>query len=161
MCIIGSGSTCPKELDEKVAELPFQVHCSEIFFLVVTWISPGVPSAVFTRHKNPSWELIKWLLAESPRTSGRSRRALQLIRAECSSNGSWRSHPALAGSSRTPASVAWGARIRESGKKAPDLLNDIFLVSSVSALANVGSAKDFFLRGGGSWCAFPAVLPSS
>ena len=76
----------------------------------------------------------------------RSRRALQLIRAECSSNGSWRSHPALAESSRTPASVAWGARIRESGKKAPDLLNDIFLVSSVSVVANVGSARDFSLR---------------
>ena len=33
----------------------------------------------------------------------RGRRALQLIRAECSSNGSWRSHSALAESSRTPA----------------------------------------------------------
>ena len=36
----------------------------------------------------------------------RSRRALQLIRAECSSNGSCWSHPALAESSRTPTSVA-------------------------------------------------------
>ena len=62
---------------------------------------------------------------------------------------------------RTVAAHAEGARIRESGKKATDLLNDIFLVSSVSVLANVGSAKDFSLRGGGSWCAFPAVLPSS
>ena len=40
-------------------------------------------------------------------------------------------------------------------------LDDFFLVSSVSVLANVSSAKDFSLRGGGSWCAFPAVLPSS
>ena len=54
--------------------------------------------------------------------------------------------------------MEWGSLV---GQKAPDLLNDIFLVSSVSALANVGSAKDFSLRGGGSWCAFPAVLPSS
>ena len=68
----------------------------------------------------------------------RSRRALQLIRAECSLNGSWRSHPALAGSSRTPASVAWGARIRE-------LLNDIFLVSSVSVVAN--GQRERLLRG--------------
>ena len=41
----------PKELDEKVAELLFQVVGTELFFLVVTWISPGVPSAGFTRHK--------------------------------------------------------------------------------------------------------------
>ena len=41
----------PKELDEKVAELLFQVVGTEIFFPVVTWISPGVPSAGFTRHK--------------------------------------------------------------------------------------------------------------
>ena len=54
--------------------------------------------------------------------------------------------------------MKWGSLV---GEKAPDLLNDIFLVSSVSVLANVGSAKDFSLRGGGSWCAFPAVLPSS
>ena len=41
----------PKELDEKVAELHFQVLSTEFFFPVVTWISPGVPSAGFTRHK--------------------------------------------------------------------------------------------------------------
>ena len=51
LCTIGSGSTWPKEVDEKVAELHFQILYTEIFFVVVTWISPGVPSAGFTRHK--------------------------------------------------------------------------------------------------------------
>ena len=41
----------PKELDEKVAELHFQVLSTKFFLPVVTWISPGVPSAGFTRHK--------------------------------------------------------------------------------------------------------------
>ena len=41
----------PKELDEKVAELHFQVLSTKFFFPVVTWISPGVPSAGFTQHK--------------------------------------------------------------------------------------------------------------
>ena len=46
-----SGSTWPKELDEKVAGLHFQVLGAEIFFLLVTWISPVVPSVEVTRHK--------------------------------------------------------------------------------------------------------------
>ena len=41
----------PKELDEKVAELHFQVLSTKFFLPVVTWISPGVPSAGFTRYK--------------------------------------------------------------------------------------------------------------
>ena len=142
-----------------MAELHFQVLGTEIFFLVVTWISPGVPSAGFTRHKNPSWEIIKWLLADSSRTSrvvahssSSELSAHQMAPGEVLPH--WRSHRALQ-------LVAWRARIRESGKNDPDLLNDILLVSSVSGLANVGSAKDFSLRCGGSWCAFPAVLPSS
>ena len=51
------------------------------------------------------------------------------------------------------------SQVRQEGPGS--LLHDIFLVSSVSVLANVGSEKDVSLRGGGSWCAFPAVLPSS
>ena len=38
--------------------------------------------------------------------------------------------------------MEWGSLV---GEKAPDLLNDTFLVSSASVLANVGSAKDFSL----------------
>ena len=44
-----------KELDEKVAELLFQVVGTEIFFPVVTWISPGVsPVRGSPGTKNPS-----------------------------------------------------------------------------------------------------------
>ena len=73
----------PKELGEKVAELHFQVLGAEIFFLVVTWISPGVPSAGFTRHKKSELRANqmarKFDVPGSPRTK---------IRAELSSNGS-------------------------------------------------------------------------
>ena len=41
----------------------FKYSVRSFYLLVFTWISPGVPSSPGT--KNPSWELIKWLLAES------------------------------------------------------------------------------------------------
>ena len=73
----------PKELDEKVAVLHFQVLGTELFFPVVTWISPGVASAGFTRHKKSELRAHqmarKFEVQGSPRTK---------IRAELSSNGS-------------------------------------------------------------------------
>ena len=93
--------------------------------------------------------------AESPSHSARSSN-----RAASGSSSELSSHQmairSRSGSSKNARSV--GIRIRAD----PDhQLDDFFLVSSVSVLANVSSAKDFSLRGGGSWCAFPAVLPSS
>ena len=47
------------------------------------------------------------------------------------------------------------------GRPSPGFHKGLFLVSSVSVLANEGSVKDFSLWDGDSWCAFPAGLPSS
>ena len=60
----------PKELDEKVAELHFQVLSTEFFFPVVTWISPGVPSAGSTRHKKSTLRAHQMAHAEISRQCG-------------------------------------------------------------------------------------------
>ena len=96
----------PKELDEKVAKLLFQVVGTELFWIFrIFWIFRARKV-----YKLPARLISSELRAHQMSLSGvpshwRSRRALQLIRAECSSNGSCWSHPALAESSRTPASV--------------------------------------------------------
>ena len=61
--------------------------------------------------------------------------------------------------------IALGSRQKElfTGfwRDGPGFHKGLFLVSSVSVLANEGTAKDFSLWDGDSWCAFPAGLPSS
>ena len=125
-------SSLPKELDEEVAELHFQVLGRSFYLLVFTWISPGVQSAGSLGTK---------------------------IRAGSSSNGYWWTLLALAESSRTPASVAWGARIRESARRPGSLERHpprLFGICSRNVAARKTSPLGWRLL-----VCLSAVLPSS
>ena len=71
----------PKDLDEKVAELHSQVapkvlgiRGAHTFWLLSRRTSAHLPESPGSlEHKNPSWELIKWLLADSSRRAESSR----------------------------------------------------------------------------------------
>ena len=95
----------PKELDEKVVELHFQALGPELSPSGLHVDFAGCPQCGV--HLAQKSEMGAHQMAPGGLIAhSRSRRALQLIRAERSPNGSWRSHPALAESSRTPARVA-------------------------------------------------------
>ena len=111
---------------------------SQIFSAIkVTLIPRGVPSA-----------------GGSPRTKNRAERSSNVYR-ELRSAGFTRHKK----SEMSSYQIALGSRpgkncSQDSSGKARDFKKGLFLVSSVFALANEASAKDFSLGDGDSWCAF-------